>query len=180
MDETPSTPSSYSWERLNTVVQALLTENNGRWTYAFINDNPFTTTAILKSLEKGVKVAYVTYLEPDKAILQRDGNGFLIEISDALNPFEHDVTFLHELVHVYYHPHLNDVWRNSTTCYNNNAITEWLARKARTDPEILRLMYNILQRPPCIYDRASHEAFSDQLQQKEFDFLKEYYRLRME
>lgn len=180
MDEAPS---SYSWERLNTIVQALLTGKNYKWLYSHINDDPFTTAAISKSLKKGVKVAYVKYSQPDTASLHQDGSGFLIEISVALNPFEHDVSFLHELVHIYHHPHLqdvSDVRHDSTTCYNNNAITEWLARKARADPEILRLVYNLLQRPPCIYDRASYEAFSNQVQQKEFDFMKAYYRLRMD
>ena len=50
--------------------------------------------------------------------------------------------------------------RNEGRRLRNSARTEWLARRARADPEILRDVVTMFSLQPLVYDHASYDAFS--------------------
>jgi len=91
-----------------------------------------------------------------------------IGLPKSLGGFERDTALFHELVHAWFGDELNDAARRYFMRERqNNRITEWLARKLRAKPELLRHAVTTFGLEPVIYDSSSYLAFSLNLKELE-------------
>ncbi|MGV8142041.1 MAG: hypothetical protein ACP5NS_00200 [Candidatus Pacearchaeota archaeon] len=90
-----------------------------------------------------------------------DSNRKKIEIVRDLTAWDRDTTLMHELWHAYADEMergiLEDTSRDKKG-KRNNAIVEWLARKSRTEPQLLATALKFAKLTPHVYDKSSYEA----------------------
>lgn len=106
-----------------------------------------------------------------------------IKIAGELkNPYLRDKILLHEIVHAIHHPQLSDGWMTpEESARRNNIIVEWVSRKARANPDLLRTAVLGFGLTPEVYDSASYDAFEyhPDKRQLEFEFSQEYRNIRI-
>jgi len=98
-----------------------------------------------------------------------------IVLQTSLDPYERDKTLFHELAHLH-HPVLlclgdSYSYFSEREQLQREAITEWLGRKARADPELLRHAIVSFGLEPHVYDQASYRAFKDLVKQPASPFI---------
>ena len=133
--------------------------------WPLIDANPITPHSIDRLITEG------WIAEMDDAKIGRGGKcdheKKLITLfgSDAQyerKPYSRDMTLIHELAHAHY-PSLNSqmtpTGERVITDKIGEAMTEWIARQIRTEPEVLRAAVLWFDLEPYVYDRASYIAF---------------------
>ena len=102
----------------------------------------------------------------------------IIHLADYLKPHQRDITLFHELAHLR-HPILlssrTDTRMTPFGEYGREIIVEYLGRKARADPELLRHTVVSFELEPKIYDKASYVAFTGIKGQQCLSFMSEEY-----
>ena len=83
----------------------------------------------------------------------------IIELTPSLTHYSRDKVLFHEIVHAWYGDYLND--RFGFYADENNAIVDWLARKSRANPKLLRHTIDSFGLERQIYDYPSCKAFAD-------------------
>jgi hypothetical protein len=164
------------WKEIEAYV-AGLQKNYGISFWEEIKDKPITTEFIDGIIKNGWKVfykegfVYAGVVTKDNKILLRD----------TLTPIKRDITLFHELAHIR-HPVLlssQGIESHRIKC-EREIITEWLGRKARADPELLRYAVHSFELQPHIYDLASYKAFKGLDKQLDFYFVENTYSLLMD
>lgn len=102
----------------------------------------------------------------------------IINLANYLKPHQRDITLFHELAHLC-HPVLlssrTDAKMTPFGEYEREIIVEYLGRKARADPELLRHAVLSFGLEPKIYDKVSYVAFTGIKGQQCFPFMSEEY-----
>lgn len=177
--------STSSWEELDNYVSNLQ-GTSPRW-------------KIWKDIErKQISVSSIDCLLSRDLVLREDNafsniTGAVIQykgcveiwLRRGLSPYKRDVTLFHELAHIIHHPNLsNNRYAGNISPKEANdreAITEWLGRKARADPELLRHAVLSFGLDAYIYDKSSYQAFQGIKCQRCFSFRgKEYLKTLMD
>ncbi|MBI4147030.1 hypothetical protein HY494_00065 [Candidatus Woesearchaeota archaeon] len=107
-----------------------------------------------------------------------DKNLPIIHLANHLAPHQRDITLFHELAHLRHPVLLSSCTDARMTPFAKNEreiIVEYLGRKARTDPELLRHAVVSFGLEPKIYDRASYVAFTGIKGQQCLPFMSEEY-----
>ncbi len=165
-------PSNLKWEKLDSLVKGykeLLVPDVKTW--VTIKEKPITAERIKELRKSGLdfflreRVFEEGYFIP----ASRNCHKPMMIIKRSLTGYDRDVTLMHELIHALYEDGSNILYDASIKLPRevrlvNNAIVDWLARKARANPEILHAAIKIfefaaLELMPQVYDRASFEAF---------------------
>lgn len=139
-----------SWETLNSFVMSIadekILEHLGR-----LEDPGIKPREIENLFSEGYVVEF--------SELMSDGEveGKIIRIDEKLraDPYERDKTLFHELAHVLF-PYFQHSKQH--TDYREGPI-EWIGRRLRADPVLLRLAVYGFGLDPFIYDKASYKAF---------------------
>ena len=165
-------PPCASWRTLEQFVREDRV-SMGRL-YKIFEGRPLTGEAIIEMQERRFEITFKKMRDYGTMYLQRDGSA-QIELRKGMHGYNRDKTLMHELAHFWYSPFLNDgeSEKDKKRRSKNCARTEWLARRARADPNTLFQAIMISQLEPKIYDRASYEAFSSFLGQtlRKVDYL---------
>jgi len=121
-----------------------------------INRNPFNKQAIKTLKEEGWRVEFhdfaSAYIKRDKRIL------FIPKFGEMAVGLQRDATIFHEAIHAHYGDVSNDGFIPIMEHKINGAITEYLARKSRTDPFLLATLWDCFAIPTQIYDGVSFLA----------------------
>ncbi|GEM_PF-2112921 len=86
----------------------------------------------------------------------------IIHLANHLAPHQRDITLFHELAHLRHPILLSSLVDIRVTPFDKNEreiIVEYLGRKARANPELLRYAVLSFGLEPHIYDQASYAAF---------------------
>ncbi|MBI2148391.1 hypothetical protein HYU23_01825 [Candidatus Woesearchaeota archaeon] len=146
----------YVWNRMNILKEVgILT---------LIEDNEKAVSWINSLVDQGWAVV-------EKPI-QSDGfqltNIKRIYINSELRDYNRDITLLHEIVSTFYGDKIKD-----------EIVVEWIARRIRADPKILRQAIRGFGLEERVHDKASYQAFNpytcDLDRQLEFDFARGYF-----
>lgn len=160
------------WRELNSYVRELRRTTRQRQIWRDIRNKPITAD----SIEVLVGRSKLDILDIDADAMCLPGIE-LILLNFRLEDYERDKALFHELAHLHYGNQLNDV-KDSLYRKANGAITEWLARRARANPEILRRAVFGFGLEPRAYDLASAIAFCPYLidpRQLIFPFAQKYF-----
>lgn len=164
-----------SWEEINWYVSRLV---NG--TSPVIRDKIYQSSissAFIDGLiHKGWRVEYEQdhffagsiSLPPETKITLRDN----------LTPYGRDKTLFHELAHLRHPVLLSSRSGPLKTPFGKDdieTIVEWLGRKVRADPELLRYAIVSFGLQPQVYDQASYAAFRLVKEQLSFPFAEDNY-----
>ena len=163
------------WEKINSYVLQLRETNSRYPIWRAIEEFPLSKDFIDGIVEEGWRVIY----EPDFFFLggithPPEKN---IILKAELKPYQRDRTLFHELAHLR-HPLLlsyqtaND---QKQKC-EREVIVEWLGRKARADPGLLRHAVLSFGLDAYIYDKSSYQAFQGIKGQQCFSFMREEYK----
>ena len=131
--------------------------------YKRFRERPFTFLAFEELQTRGITLQHKA-LEHCVGEVEISSEGScVISMHKDLVGYQRDVTLFHELMHVWYNPLLNDSpdLRNEQRRLSNAARTEWLARRARMQPDLLRTVVEGLDLRGHIYDRISSLAFEE-------------------
>lgn len=157
-------PVYAAWKRIDSYVQQDRREN--AWFWEKLDKRPFSCASLEELLSLGLKVEFLKLENAYGWAESADREGIprkeaSIRIHSPLRPYNRDKTLFHELMHVWHGYPLNDGPRVRTKELQrkNTARTEWLARQARADPDILRYTLTRLRIKPWLYDQASYDAF---------------------
>ncbi len=176
-------PNAFSpWTELDRYVCSLLAQRRYRDASEALKDNPITPKSIAGLVADGVRVRLYDgvgghALSKLKIIGVGEGNG--------LNGYERDKNLFHEVVHMHYGHILHDGCRDGDGCSvdgisqgERSAITEWIGRRCRAKPELLRSAILGFGLEPRVYDRPSYESFlSNSLgRQLMFSFAEDYFK----
>ncbi len=160
-----------------------------------IQKRPITIESIDKLIEFGLQIKLINSQPGNISHAMYLCN--IIYLSSNLNGYERDKALFHEIVHAWYSTDPNG-WHedeggwefrgtvledgccsNFPEDYPDTLIAEELARKLRTNPELLRHTILDFGLQPKIYDKISYQAFgavSDLDKQLAFPFVKLLYK----
>ncbi len=129
--------------------------------YKRFEQRPFTSESFEELKERGIEIKFVSTKDYLGQVEIFPNGSSIILMKEGIFGFERDVTIFHELMHVWYDPMLDDSpnLKNEQRCLSNEARTEWLARRARAQPELLRIVIEGFDLKPEVYDKASCLAF---------------------
>ncbi|MSR85868.1 ImmA/IrrE family metallo-endopeptidase [Candidatus Woesearchaeota archaeon] len=155
----PRCSTSATWSELQLFVQ-----QDQRYVgrlYKRFRERPFTFLAFEELQLRGIRVEYKVLENCVGEVEIFPTGSSVISLDTNLWGYQRDVTVFHELMHVWYHPLLNDSsdLKDKRRYLSNAARTEWLARNARMQPDLLREVVEGLDIPKQIYDKASYLAF---------------------
>ncbi len=147
-----------SWENLNAYI--LGERNQGDYLVNHILTSVARKPFGLNSLDQLQRGGWKVNLEP----LSYFGNGMAmdnrreIRLEEGLSRGDRDLVLFHELMHAWYGRSLDDsvMAPAAAVC---SLIAEWLGRKYRADPLLLRKAILNFGLVPEIYDQASYLAF---------------------
>lgn len=170
-----SKPYELQWAELDALAREILLQRED--IQILIQEKPITIETIDMLVSDGWRVQLNDFMEEDNGWCVF-GNFKIIELSAQSKNYLRDKIFFHELVHAWYKESLYDAFSYNMQTHRtqNNAIAEWLGRKLRATPDILRHGISRFGLDPHIYDKASCAAFSDVdiERQQVFSFVKEY------
>ncbi len=143
-----------------------------------VQENPISKSFIDQLLTESWRVKYL-----DTGFISR-GISYDQEIylANDLTPLKRDITLFHELAHLR-HPILlsSRFAANEKEKCEREIITEWLGRKARADPELLRHAVLSFSLEARIYDKSSYQAFQKIIRgQQCFPFIEQEYTVLMD
>ncbi len=105
-------------------------------------------------------------------------NTATIMIKEDSSPYERDTTLFHELAHLHYSPPDNlatiFVSRDNLSYKQMEASIEWIGRKVRADPTLLRHAVLAFGLEPYVYDQASYQAFNNLVRQPALPILESF------
>lgn len=148
------------WRELDNYVSALRLKDQNGMIWQEIKDNPISTTFIDGLRKERWKVRYDCIEDLGSC----DYENKIILLSSLFRfvfPFERDITLFHELAHTRHPTLLNSVLHSPVPDPQQEVIAEWLGRKARAEPELLRHAILSFGLKPEVYDQASYRAFKD-------------------
>ncbi|MEK6880437.1 MAG: hypothetical protein AABY22_12550 [Nanoarchaeota archaeon] len=90
---------------------------------------------------------------PDIGFLRR------IMLHPILEHYDRDKTLFHELSHIHYDSVFKVFAKNGL--HNSEPVIEWLARKHRANPVLLKHAIHLFELEPHIYDLPSYLAFAE-------------------
>lgn len=135
--------------------------------FNLIISNPFTKKSVDQLISIGwnltTDLIYEGSINPDNKT---------IYLREDLEDYRRDSTLFHELVHAWYGECSYDIPIEDQHRRENAAITEWLARKLRAQPDLLKHVIKSFDLQPHVYDRISLEAFVGK-DQSTFSFMEE-------
>jgi len=141
-----------AWRALDKRVQSLLTLRRY---------SSFATFRMeTEKIEELVENWTLSFEEKDGFLGSSHFKKKKIKIRKNLRAYNRDLVFFHELVHAYCGTHLLDDLSDQTN-KNNSFLVEWLARKHRACPELLRCGVSAFKLKPFVYDRISLIAFPE-------------------
>lgn len=149
-----------SWESLNAHVLGEISRGDYfvKKIFASVDRKPFQPDSLDQLQREGWKI----HLEQ-----LGFGNGMTInqrreiKLEESLSHGDRDLVIFHELMHAWYGQCLDDsvMALSSTLIAVNSTVAEWLGRKYRADPLLLRKAVLSFGLVPNIYDKASYLAF---------------------
>ncbi|MDO8511215.1 MAG: hypothetical protein Q7S55_03555 [Nanoarchaeota archaeon] len=169
-----------SWTELDSHVHELKDSFPYWQIWKDIERKPINTFSIAYLVGHGLSlVEDHTFSTLTGAVMTRGDGKAKLWLRRDLAPYKRDVTLFHELAHVHHPIYLSrSNGRFSASAEEENAreaITEWLGRKARADPGLLRLAVLSFGLDAYIYDKSSYRAFQWIKGQQCFSFMdKEY------
>ena len=134
-------------------------KNSDFW--AVIDQNPLDTNAVRTLIGYGWIAEYRSLGSKDYGLCIVDSKVLAIDHLLRKNGLERDVTLAHEAIHAYFWEsgfELGD-GENDKRSQRNYMAVEWLARKARSNPYILRALIEGFGFQPLVYDQVSRRAF---------------------
>ncbi|MDP3728881.1 MAG: hypothetical protein Q8R18_05530 [bacterium] len=144
--------SAASWRELHNYVSTLK-EQNLQWKIwdDFLEPDKYCIDFLVKTnwlVEKGfpMSLGEVTF---DKKIIYRED----------LKTKERDITICHELAHVFYPA---KSYQQNISNINWECIIEWIGRRWRAKPEVLKEIIEGFHIQPRVYDRITQRAFPKQ------------------
>ncbi len=153
------TPLKPLWVDLDKHIQELQLKTRNRKLWEDIKQSPLTPQSIDKLIAE--KWKFKTVNIPDYGICSIEAK--FIQLGTFNHGFVRDIYLLHELYHAWYGQQTNDgTFSESPYKHDNRLIGHWLARKWRTNPEILKSAVLSFGLPPRIYDASSYNAFSSE------------------
>ena len=150
-------PPSATWRQLEDFITEDKTYAPSFWTR--LNRRPLTSGAIETLARRGFVVS-LEKMENYGEFIKRRGRRTKILLRKGMSGYDRDETLLHELTHFLHYPLLNDredVEQGRRT--RNCARVEWIARRARADPQVLFAAVTLSGLEPLIYDKTSYQAF---------------------
>ncbi len=155
-DLNPYYSGDFKWEKLDDIIKAAEKRDN-RTIWKEIKHRPLDEESIELLVSDGWTL---------RVINSTNGEGYChfidkqILLANGLYGYERDKVFFHELAHAHFGQEIND-GMGSIANYRgeNNAIAEWVGRKVRADPRVLRKAILSFGLQPHIYDKSSYEAF---------------------
>jgi hypothetical protein len=164
-----SSPSTQSWKKLNDWVINYRKTFSTREIWTLTETSPIDVNAIDKLIRSGWKVIDYGTRMINGSICNPETK--IIELREGKRWYSRDLALFHEITHAVYVDELNDVGI-SPLSEQNRAISEWLARKSRSNPELLLHTITSFKLEPHIYDRVSLCAFKPYLSglDKQFAF----------
>lgn len=151
-----------SWAKIEDFIETFQTIERYNVIWSEINQKPISLDFINKIRTNGHRVEYQSF--PEHHFGEYDRRSKLILLNEALQecPYERDVTLFHELAHARHPFSLNDNrWLKYEERQQREIVAEWLGRKARANPELLRHTIVSFGLEPRVYDLASYYAFQD-------------------
>ena len=143
-------PVTISWKELEKLVLSL---DNGflhHWDWE-TKARPLNSNSFEQLKKEGWGIKETALPESYNGVCHSDTKK--IEVRPNLAPYERDKTILHELVHAWYG------LRDGLFYPQEEAVTEFLARKVRANPLLLKAALGAFDVELFIYDRASYQAF---------------------
>lgn len=156
-----------SWEDLDYAVYVFKGDDPDRQIWKQLRDKPVTPQSIRELFIRGWRVNTSSFVTDGKCMYSIEE----ITINNNLSPFHRDVTLCHEIVHAHYPETANEPSDFYNACKKDHLerefITEWEARRLRSNPHILRALARQFDGKdshdyvfkPFIYDRATFLAF---------------------
>ncbi len=145
-----------NWKNMDLYVSETREKYPGLPIWEEIREKPIT----VESIDEKIKGGLVVITRPMYFHGSVSFSGEIL-LREGLDPFKRDITLFHELAHLH-HPILLSWDSPNYLGIEKETITEWLGRKARADPLLLRKAIYGFGLEPHIYDKSSYFAFSKQ------------------
>lgn len=152
--------SGLPWPELDSRVRHHRSKRKHADFWAVIDQHSFEVKAVEKLIWYDWTAEYRS--------LGKDHGSCIVEskilaIDDRLRKkgLERDVTLAHEAIHAHFFESGFDLEDDGDDrrSQRNYMTVEWLARKARSDPYVLRALVEGFEFKPLVYDQASRRAF---------------------
>ena len=157
-----------SWKEIEKYVLFLHMCKPEQGVWQGINDYPLSVSFIDELVQKRWKVSYRSSFRKNFGVCCPDSRRIILAGSLKDDPYQRDKTLFHELAHAR-HPNFlgtnRELFLPKKEYAQRESITEWLGRKARADPELLRHAVLSFGLEPQVYDQSSYRAFNDVLKQ---------------
>ena len=156
-------PANWPWKRLDDYVTLIRRMTPEKRIWKDMRVKPLTPRAIDALVSGGWKLIVTSDFTHEESIgstLHREQE---IHLEHSLIGYRRDKVLLHEIVHAHYGMQLYDgmlarAFGFGNAC-QNNAITDWIARKARAKHLLLRYVISSFGLKPSVYDATSYRAF---------------------
>lgn len=165
-----------SWEKINSYVLNLREKKPQYPIWRAIERFPISKDFIDQVIKDKWKVVYKDLTGIVGGVTRENE----IYLARYLAPYPRDITLFHELVHIR-HPYFlsSQTTNNRQEKCEREIITEWLGRKARTDPDLLRHVVLSFGLDAHVYDKPSYEAFQGLRGQQYFPFMRQEYTVKI-
>ena len=181
--------ASSSWKELDGYVSKLIQVFPNLQIWKDIERKPITVSSIdhlISDSTNLIEDSTITVFTGG-IVIEEETKKMVILLKAGLDSYNRDVTLFHELAHLHHPIYLSrrsnefDGFVSYAEETAREAITEWLGRKARADPELLRHAVLSFGLEAQVYDKSSYQAFQKIIKSQQcFPFMEQEYPVLMD